>query len=463
MKRVISMILIIVMILCAAFSVSAHTPSSGTYQSADDTGIYVIDFESSHANIKRYSSHTLRAEVDLKSTIRSVCAYRGKIVLLCEDVKRDQLSVYVYDLDTDYLEGFAINNALLYNNTDFACDNRGIYLENRKDNHELIVFSYDGEYLGRHRFNEPINALFGGFHSGIYAVCGDTLYQLSSDHFTSIKGSSIETPVFPADNHVLISGYGQVYLFDNNKLSKAFSVDCDSREASACVIDRTLYFPNGNIINAYDLDTGEKIAYYRASFDIVSVFADGDTVLAANEEESIAVAIDDFTLLYTPEEDGSNAGENQKDPDDGSSSQNNQTHHQAEAESDISSNLYEVDFDRYYISGISPQTTVATFRKNMNYPGYSLSVFRNNNEKKSGNVGTAMTAVFTSDDVIYTFELAVNGDLTGEGNRNSRDLNVLMDYLIGTADFNGVYSVAADLSDDGKVDVCDLAYLKSMV
>ena len=71
-----------------------------------------------------------------------------------------------------------------------------------------------------------------------------------------------------------------------------------------------------------------------------------------------------------------------------------------------------------------------------------------------------MTAVFSSGGNEFTFELSVNGDLTGEGNSNSRDVNLLLDYLIGAAYFNGVYTVAADLSNDGRIDAVDVALMK---
>ena len=96
----------------------------------------------------------------------------------------------------------------------------------------------------------------------------------------------------------------------------------------------------------------------------------------------------------------------------------------------------------------------------MRYDDRSVALYRDGDLKTSGNVGTAMTAVFSSDSGSVTFELSVNGDLTGEGNCNSRDVYTLLDYLIGAADFNGVYSLAADLSGDGTVDAVDAAMMK---
>lgn len=469
MKRILSVCLAIICVICACFSASAFTPQNPrTYQSADDTGIYSIRFNGSHADITRYSSSTLNASVDVESSIRAVCAYRGKIVLFCENSSKKQLTVFVYYLDTDFLEGFVINNTLLSENTDFACDNGAIYIENYLDNRELTAFSYTGSYLGKHRFDREITALCGGYHSGIYAVSGDTLFSLSSDRFMSISGASVETSLFPADQHVFVSGFGSVYIIDGDRVTYAFSVDSDRRTSSACVIGHTLYVPCGNMVNAYDLDSGEKIAYYRSSFLNKSVYADGNMIIAVGDNDCISANDADFISLDEPDDTdhGANWNNTPEDPVNERSDSNysrEDSYNNSATQYQISSNVYQVDSDRFYISGISPQTTVASFKKNLNYDGYTIAVYRNSTIRKSGNVGTAMTAVFTSDEFIYTYELAVTGDITGEGSRNSRDLNVLMDYLIGSGSFNGAYTIAVDLNSDGKVDVCDLAILKSSI
>ena len=472
MKRMICLCLIVVFIICTGIQSSAYTPqNSHSYRSSDDTGIYSVSFSGSHADIIRYSSRTYSANVDLRSSIQSVCAYRGKIILLCEDVRRTQLSVYVYYLDTDYLDSFVISSALLNNNTDYGCDNDAFYIENYRDDHELLAFSYSGAFLGRYRLGSEINAVFGGYRSGLYAVGGSTLYSLSSGRFNAMSGDSVETPLFPADSHVLVSDYGTVFHSDGNSVSELFSVDADGRASAACVIGNTLYYPYGRSINAYDLDTGERIAYYQVGSPIDSLYADGGSLIAVGDSDYDTVRQADFISLI----------ESDNDPDDGDGSDadrqdahgynsGNDSHYSGdsvrgfdESNHSITSDVYQVDSSRYYISGLSPQTTVAAFKKNMDYSGYSLTIYRNSNVKKSGNVGTAMTAVFSSDEYTFTYELAVTGDITGEGSRNSRDMTVLLDYLIGSSDFNGIYTIAADLTNDGKVDVCDAASLKSMI
>ena len=109
MKRLLCICLCVVLLFLAMPPTSAYvTQNTRSYQSADDTGIYSVRFSGGHADIIRYSDHTISAEVDVSSPIRAVCAYRGKVVLLCEDVKRSQLTVYVYYMDTDCDQRYTI-------------------------------------------------------------------------------------------------------------------------------------------------------------------------------------------------------------------------------------------------------------------------------------------------------------------------------------------------------------------
>ena len=98
----------------------------------------------------------------------------------------------------------------------------------------------------------------------------------------------------------------------------------------------------------------------------------------------------------------------------------------------------------------------------MKYDGYSVKLLRDSKQIKAGNVGTAMTAVFEGETGSYTFELGVIGDITGEGSVNKRDMYELMDLLLGSISFNGVYSCAADIDGSDTVDARDLALLARM-
>lgn len=459
MKRILSVTLLFTLILLAVLSASSFTVQSGSsYASADSSGAYVVDFSGKHAQIIRYGSRNYSASLNVSYTISAVCAYQGKIVLFCDDTNNNQLIVYVYSLDSDLLDSFAIYGAKLYGSTDFACDNRAIYIENHRDSHEVKAYSYNGSLNNTYRFDGEVTSLFSGYQSGAHAVAADRLYTLSGKGFTSVSGDSVETPLFPANNHILASVYGSVYVLDGDRITDAFTVDTDFEAGSACVIGDRLYYPDGRTIYGYDIETGEKICYYKTADDIRLLYADGNNVIAVGRTSSVSIHKNDFTEPRTsdesPDKEYSNPAD--KTPSSGRGTSGGTV-------SGISSDVYCIDFEQYRITGISPDTTIAGFKSNIRYNGYTLTVYRDNDVKKSGNIGTAMTAVFTSSDSNLTFELAVDGDLTGEGSRNSRDLNLLMDYLIGAADFNGVYAIAANLSGDQTIDVVDLALLKSQI
>ncbi len=110
--------------------------------------------------------------------------------------------------------------------------------------------------------------------------------------------------------------------------------------------------------------------------------------------------------------------------------------------------------DDYTITGISPGTTAAALRKEQGFDG---AVFYKTNGElyESGKLGTGMTVQLQSG----TYTVVIFGELTGEGNINSRDLTAIEDHLIGVAILDGPYLKAADLNHDGTADLKDAVAL----
>lgn len=74
---------------------------------------------------------------------------------------------------------------------------------------------------------------------------------------------------------------------------------------------------------------------------------------------------------------------------------------------------------------------------------------------KSGKLKTGFTAVIDS----KTYVIAVCGDVTGEGNVNSKDVTLLQKYLCDNAELGGAYLKAADFNLDGEADNRDLVLI----
>lgn len=109
----------------------------------------------------------------------------------------------------------------------------------------------------------------------------------------------------------------------------------------------------------------------------------------------------------------------------------------------------------YIPSGI----TVAKFRRSLNLSKDGLSIYKTSGESlSSGKLGTGMRADFGG----KTYTIILKGDLTGEGNINSRDLRQIMKYVTNEESPNSVQALAADMNTDSKINTKDILALANM-
>lgn len=126
----------------------------------------------------------------------------------------------------------------------------------------------------------------------------------------------------------------------------------------------------------------------------------------------------------------------------------------------IESSRYRINRELGTISGISPSTSVASFRSGLQYAGGELEILRDGQPARS-NVGTGAVVRLTLDGALCdSLTAVVYGDLTGEGNVNSLDERALTRHLLGTQQLDGWFFTAADLDHNGQVDSLDLLALK---
>lgn len=455
-KRLLALLLMAALLLSAAFCSVNAVSRSGTYYGADGSGGYYVSFRGSHADISLFPSG-ISSSVDLSYDIAAVSAGGGRIVMLSNDVPNDMLIVQIYEPTSNYFDSYAINELKAYENNAFCYDGDDLYIaDNQKPN---TVKRYDiyGSLANTYTFPNSVSQLFFGYDDMVYAVSRGTLYRLNGS-FQALGGDTVSTPLSPIDSDYVGAPDGSVYDIWGNTVDYLFTADNNAQPVVGCTIGNIIYYPDGNVINGYDSDTGEKVCTYRANGDIRLLYADGQYVTAVtNDGQSFSIHQNSFTRIEKQQGNQSNQSQSNLSGTKTNDIQN------TDDDSGISSDTYRVDLSRYQISGIRPGTSVSTFKKNMRYNGYSLQIFRDDTEKTSGTVGTAWTAVFSNSKETITFELSVNGDLTGEGSCNSRDLTILMDYLIGKVSFDGVYELSADIDHDNRINAVDLALLKRSI
>ena len=408
MKKALCIIITVLVIALSVITFTANAAqSSGLF--SDSRGVYSVSCTGSTANIVSFGQSGASADVKLSYDIDAVCAADNKIVFFSNDPLNEQLVVTVYDLHSDMLDSFALNRRTVYSNSCCCSDRDHIYIGNRN---QIEQYSYGGSYIRTFTLPDIVSYSVSGYDDGIYVISGDEVYAIYGDGMTLLSGADAVSPIVPVDTDCIVTGNGKLYTPDGGSVQ----TDANIGAGQVCLIGGILYSSSGSMIYGYDIDTGERLYSYQCSENVRCLYADGDDLIALDGDLSQIAALNSDSFSY-PKNNTSGGASNQ-----------------------------------------SPG--FAKFKSNMNCSGCSVKLYRADVEKASGNVGTAMLAVFSNGDSSVSFELSVIGDITGEGSANSRDLTVLLDYLIGSADFNGAYLLSADLNGDGEIDVSDAARLK---
>ena len=128
------------------------------------------------------------------------------------------------------------------------------------------------------------------------------------------------------------------------------------------------------------------------------------------------------------------------------------------------SNTYIVDEDKGQITEVSPLTTVEQFLSNLNIGG-NVKVYdlQENEVLGSQLVGTGHIVKVEKDGEIYEYQVAVKGDLDGNGRITVTDLSVINQAVIGRISLEGIVSTAADLDKNGRISVTDLSMINQYI
>ncbi len=440
MRRMLCILLMVCLIVnivgitAASYTVTDYgLPAQGTRMTCNGDDVLLYRYDGDTASLTSVTS-SLSRTVNVGYGIADMGIFGDTAVMVCNDSINNQLIVYTYAIYDDILDSFVVRDMQLRRIDGFGYDG-SFYLISGSN---VLRYTDNGTLDFTYRFSSSIASLTADFDGCIYAVCQNTLYLLSGGFFT-LSGVSMASPVTFVGDKIFcdemgrlasVQGYSTAFLSQPN-------LDC----TAACMLNGYAIAACGHTLYACVVSTGSAVMVCELPAECGDVRVLGDTLYALTEDGRVMrVSIGDFSVINTADAIRQSTGSNDI------------------TRSGISSVVYGIDTERYHITGIPAGTNVTTFRQAISYDGYTLTLLKNGGVYRSGKVGTAMRAEFAGSDT-YTFELSVVGDLTGEGNVNTRDIYQLMDFLLSTVVFDGVYLTSADINADGRIDTLDLVLM----
>lgn len=318
--------------------------------------------------------------------------------------------------------------------------------------------------------NQDFSAVFADVSKNyIYAL--DTSnklfrYKVSANDFTFEQPVSeiIVQDLKFLTNNIFATSDGYIYTLDETqfKVSSTTKLITEIKNYPACLtagfdITSFLAKTNDKIVSRFRCSDGAVTGEIEFEENVLALATSGDKIVAVtgfeNQKNFNLISASDITEIVPP---------TSEIPDDNSENENNPSDENAENSDDdaIFSDVHNIDLEKNIISEISVGITFAEFKKNLVFNGYSL-VFRDSSGKiKTGNstkISTGYTVTFVRDGIEkISFKLIVQGDVTGTGTFNSRDISAFEDYLLGKLSLDSDYLNAANINGDGEPDTIDL-------
>lgn len=452
-KKLICVVLIIVALLCL---ISIATSGYDIYTNYDfkqlnnvlllqsENQSYLVGTNGNTIKIDAIYPESYSVEITVENNVYSYNICSGTLVAICPIKSLNQTQIVLYNISTDIMTTFSITGTNHFESTQIAYSNGYVYLS--YDDGKAVKYNTRGQYITSYIIDTTPCFLMIDENNNVYATANRKIMNLNSGS-TMNTSSQFTGPATFACNDIMIDNSGYIYKINSNSAVNTTDYKSGVTYPSGGVINNQVIITQTNTIKAVDISSGMIKKSLTLSTSIEQLYTCDDMIVAFTYQSGTpTVSLIPYSELNTVTEN--------------SSTTNNST----SKINTISSNTYTVDKTNLKITGIAHETTVSEFKKNINYDGFNVK-FTNYNGKSftSGNVGTATTAIFYNDDVSIEYELSVIGDLTGEGNVNSRDKNLMFDYLLENVSFSGVYISSADLDNSSNIDIVDLVLLLRLI
>ncbi len=372
-------------------------------------------------------------------------------------------NVLVSKLYSGLMETIFLSNAELSGNC-FVADYMGeMYIVDRNFRNTVRSFDDDGDEIRSYTISGNIKNLFYYERTdSVYAVSDSGLFNITSGAIKT--GTTVPHGEFIINGNLCTDSNGDVFKFDPlTGFEKIIDTDYDM----LCPTENHIYAVDG--LTVYELDlNGKQTAYMNISVRPEKILSSKDNAAyAANGRLSIIYPSEMIEIHENSTEHSSvTSSEAPSVPErstitDQSSVSEPPAISKPNGESSIyTTNNYGIKSSKLEIAGkyifLNRPMTLAEVKNSIEYNNYVLTV-RNHLNKivTSGNVGTNWEFTFSGNNEMV-FYIVMLGDITGEGNINSRDVSKLSEYLLDDTELSDASLFAADIDQNEVINLLDL-------
>lgn len=437
MKRLISLVTAVVLItllgVCKSraydeYNLPDLAACSSVKSDSNGKGGFVCAFSGNTVCSARLVPDFSAYSFSVDGQIRSV-SQSGKYTyaLVFDDAFKNKYSVYALDLDNGNVSQNTFVDENFMTDSFSVTDNSIYYIKTDSLTSYVVCRNLASDKKSKITFSDNVNEVFNNNGKSYARLCDGSIYKLSQSSATYVANTGKLKNIYNAGVNRVINEDGFIVSLSDN--SREYISNATAENVS--VSDNKIYSAVNYRLNMKISEKTKSVSIPNRAKAVVS-YKNQCAVLLGNGTVQVFGSVD-FEEKKT------------------NNNNDNHNNHNS-SKSDIQANNSDYLFSDGIIYGIHSGETVADFKnktsaENVYKPDGTIA--------KSGKLKTGFTAVVDS----KTYTIAVCGDVTGEGNVNSKDVTLLQKYLCNNAELSGAYLKAADFNLDGKVDNRDLVLI----
>lgn len=331
--------------------------------------------------------------------------------------------------------------------------NTGKIIVDQNSNLYVINSEYDIEIINNGDRVQTISGSFNkllALNNTCYGIDTNSIRQMSVSGVNKTTRNSELVNISKISDTYIINSANKVFYNNGSGFVGIMTIQCDNT-ASVTETDKYIVSSYGSKLFAYNKNTYKLQYSYTTNKDVYSISSDKNKITVIFKDFSYTDYYTD-DIFKDPPKTNHATSENNYNSSSGVGADNNST-----GTSSAQTKYSKLSSQNYVYA--QQGTTIAQLRNRNEYTGCTVTF----KDKKSGNIGTGMTFTVNNGKNEKQYTAIVIGDVTGEGNINSRDTRAMFNHLLNKETLAGAYFTAGDLNKDNSITNSDLVLLSKLI